>query len=225
MAAQVDHLVVAAASLEQAVDWCQATLGVLPGPGGEHARMGTHNRLLRVATVDFPRSYLELIAVQPGTAPQAGQRWFDLDAETVRDALQRQGPRLLAYVARVDALADAVAAWQALGLDAGMPETLTRPTPRGLLQWQMALRPDGRRLLNGTLPQLIQWGEHHPAPGLPESGVALRALAVRHPRATLLADAARAIGLERVTLQEGSPNLCAVLETPRGRLRLDSHGL
>jgi hypothetical protein len=46
----VDHLVIAAASLEEGVAWCEATLGVTPGPGGEHPLMGTHNRLLRIAT-------------------------------------------------------------------------------------------------------------------------------------------------------------------------------
>jgi len=33
----VDHLVVAAATLEQGVAWCEAKLGVTPGPGGKHA--------------------------------------------------------------------------------------------------------------------------------------------------------------------------------------------
>ena len=36
MAARVDHLVVAAASLEEGAAWCEATLGVAPAAGGEH---------------------------------------------------------------------------------------------------------------------------------------------------------------------------------------------
>ena len=76
MTARVDHLVVAAASLEEGVAWCEATLGVVPGPGGEHPLMGTHNRLLRIATVDYPRAYFEIIAIQPGRAPQRARRWF-----------------------------------------------------------------------------------------------------------------------------------------------------
>jgi hypothetical protein len=101
MVARVDHLVVAAASLEQGAAWCEATLGVPPGPGGVHPLMGTHNRLLRVATVDYPRAYFEIIAVQPQRAPQRARRWFDLDDESVRDALARSGPRLLHFVASV----------------------------------------------------------------------------------------------------------------------------
>ena len=94
MAARVDHLVIAAASLDEGVAWCEATLGVTPGPGGEHPLMGTHNRLLRIATVDYPRAYLEIIAIQPGRAAQRPRRWFDLDDEQVQGELARGGPRL-----------------------------------------------------------------------------------------------------------------------------------
>src|SRR3954465_7636449 len=101
MGARVDHLVVAAASLEQGAAWCEATLGIVPGPGGEHPLMGTHNRLFRVATVDFPRAYFEIIAIQPGRAPQRARRWFDLDDERLRDDLRRSGPRLVHFVVNV----------------------------------------------------------------------------------------------------------------------------
>ena len=52
-----DHLVIAARSLDEGVGWCEATFGVVPGPGGTHPLMGTHNRLLKIATADFPRAY------------------------------------------------------------------------------------------------------------------------------------------------------------------------
>ena len=54
MTLAVDHLVVAAASLAQGAAWCEATLGVTPGPGGTHVLFGTHNRLLKIATPTFP---------------------------------------------------------------------------------------------------------------------------------------------------------------------------
>ena len=59
--AKVDHLVVMADSLDQGVAWCEAVLGVTPGPGGEHPLMGTHNRLLRVDSAAFPLAYLEVM--------------------------------------------------------------------------------------------------------------------------------------------------------------------
>ena len=36
MHARLDHLVIAAASLTEGVAWCEATLGVVAGPGGSH---------------------------------------------------------------------------------------------------------------------------------------------------------------------------------------------
>jgi hypothetical protein len=225
MTARVDHLVVGAASLEEGVAWCEAMLGVAPGPGGEHPLMGTHNRLLRIATVNHPRAYFEIIAVQPDRLPQRPRRWFDLDDEAVRDALQRTGPRLLHFVASVPDITKAVQAWRALGLDRGTPTRATRQTPRGLMYWQMSIRDDGARLLSGTLPTLIEWGAVHPAAGMPESGVTLQSLCAYAEPAAALQQAYDAIGLQGVAVKTGAPRLCAVLETPRGRVALDSEGL
>jgi len=222
MHARVDHLIVAASTLEEGAAWCEATLGVAPGPGGEHPFMGTHNRLLRIATVDYPRAYFEVIAVQPGREPQRGRRWFDLDDETLRDSLRRTGPRLVHFVASVPDVRQAVTAWQGLGLDRGEVVEASRMTPRGLLQWQITIRPDGQRLFEGTLPTLIEWGSTHPASGLPESGVNLQSMAASHPDAPRLRSAWEAIGLQGVAVQDGPPALSAVLDTPRGRVRLSS---
>ena len=43
----LDHLVVAAATLDDGIAWCERTLGHVPQAGGRHAFMGTHNRILR----------------------------------------------------------------------------------------------------------------------------------------------------------------------------------
>jgi hypothetical protein len=225
MAARVDHLVIGASSLEQGLAWAEATLGVLPGAGGEHPLMGTHNRLLRIATVDYPRAYLEIIAAQPGTEPQQGQRWFDLDAEAVRDTLRHSGPRLLHYVASVPDVRAAVASLKGVGLDRGAVVKASRVTARGLLEWQITVRPDGQRLMNGTLPTLIEWGASHPAAGMGESGVTLHSVVAHHPEAAQLRAAAEAIALERVQVKQGPPNLCVTLDTPRGRVQLESGGL
>ena len=225
MTARVDHLVVAAASLEEGAAWCEATLGVVPHAGGEHVFMGTHNRLLRIATVDYPRAYFEIIAVQPGRTPQRERRWFDLDDESLRDALRRSGPRLVHFVACVPDVRAAVARWETLGIERGEVVEASRMTARGLLQWQITIRPDGQRLFDGVLPTLIEWGATHPAPALPESGVTLHALTATHPEAARLRTAWDAIALQRVALKEGPANLCAVLDTPRGRVKLESLGL
>lgn len=225
MAARIDHLIVGAASLEEGVAWCEATLGVVPGPGGEHPLMGTHNRLLRVATVDYPRAYFEVIAVQPGRTPQRARRWFDLDDESVRDTLARGGPRLLHFVASVPDVGQALATLGKLGMDRGEAVAASRMTPRGLLEWQITVRDDGQRLFAGVLPTLIEWGATHPASAMPESGVTLQSLTCSHPEAAGLRRAFDAIHLQGVAAKEGGPNLCAVFDTPRGRVKLESKGL
>jgi len=221
MAARVDHLVVAAASLEQGVAWCEATLGVVPGPGGEHPLMGTHNRLLRVEGPKFQRTYLEIIAIDPEAAPPAAHaRWFGLDDPFLQQALQ-QGPRLVHFVARVPDLAAAGAAWAALELQPGAAVAASRDTPNGRLEWQITVRPDGRPQCHGALPTLLQWaGESHPAQSLPDSGVVLRSVSVSAPRREPLMRAFVSIGLAGVSVTQGPPGLQALLCGPRGDVTL-----
>ncbi|RYF42631.1 MAG: VOC family protein [Comamonadaceae bacterium] len=225
--AQVDHLVIVAASLAQGVQWCEATLGVTPGPGGEHLFMGTHNRLLRIATVDYPRAYLEIIAINPianNVHPISTKRWFDMDCADLQARVAHEGPQLVHYVANVPEVRAAVQALDAIGIDRGPAVQASRMTPRGPLQWQITIRSDGQRLFDGCLPTLIQWGETHPAGGMPDSGVTLQSLAVAHPRAEALRQASAVLGL-RTPVHEGPANLCAVLQTPRGTVKLNSKGI
>ena len=80
--AKLDHLVIMAHTLDEGVAWCEATLGVTPGPGGEHPLMGTHNRLLRIDSDEFPRAYLELVAINSEAFHACRTRarhWFDMD--------------------------------------------------------------------------------------------------------------------------------------------------
>jgi hypothetical protein len=226
--ARLDHLVVVAATLEQGAAWCEATLGVGPGPGGKHPLMGTHNRLLRVATVDYPRAYLEIIAADPAADPasrRTGSRWFDMDDRRLLEAVRHHGPRLVHFVANVPDIALAVSAWAARGIDRGEAMQASRMTPKGLLQWRITVRADGQRLFDGCLPTLIEWDEAHPAAGMGDSGLALQSLQVTHPDAPLLGDAFDAIGLHGVSLAQGPANLCATLLTPKGRVKLESGGL
>ena len=191
MRSRIDHLVVAAPSLDQGVAWCEATLGVTPGPGGEHPLMGTHNRLLRVATVDHPRAYLEIIAVQPGRVRSARGAGSTSTTRRCATPWRAAARGLVHFVASVPDLGQALAAWQPLDIERGPPVAASRMTPRGLLEWQITVRDDGQRLFEGTLPTLIEWGATHPASGMPESGVTLQSLELRHPQAASCAPPAR----------------------------------
>ncbi|MEP6791216.1 MAG: VOC family protein [Ramlibacter sp.] len=224
VSSQVDHLVIVADSLAQGEAWCRKVLGVTPGPGGDHPLMGTHNKLLRISSPQFPRAYMEIIAVNPGADDPGRTRWFDMDDADLLGAVQSE-PRLAHFVASTEDATAALHALRSLGIDRGTLLQAERPTPRGLLQWQISVRDDGQRLMYGTLPTLIQWGEVHAADGLPPSQLSLAAMEATHPRPDDLRAAYVAIGLQQVTVHAGSPNLCATLMTPLGAVTLESRGI
>lgn len=228
MTAQIDHLVVAAASLAEGVAWCQSTLGMTPGPGGEHPLMGTHNRLFKVASGGYPAVYFEIIAINseaPGVRKACDRRWFDLDNADLQRTLTSSGPRLVHFVADTTQARNGVASLAKLGIDRGPLVEMSRVTPNGLLAWQITVRDDGQRLFNGALPTLIEWGTVHPAHTMAASGVTLQALKVRHPQAGLLRAAYQAIGLSGVDITQGPPDLIATLHTPKGIVQLHSQGI
>lgn len=226
--AQLDHLVVAAQTLAEGVAWCEANLGVVPGPGGEHPLFGTHNRLLRLACSFAPRAYLEIIAIDPTAEPRCppgSRRWFDLDDPALREQLAQQGPQLVHWVASVPDIGQALAAWRALGLDRGPALAASRPTPDGLLQWQISVRDDGQRLFGGALPTLIQWGAVHPSARITDAGLSLLSLQLQHPQAAVLQQALAVIGLGGVPVTEGEAGLSAGLGLPDGRAARLGHPL
>ena len=235
MKTQIDHLVVVARSLEDGVQWCEATLGVTPGPGGEHVQYGTHNRLLKIATPECPLAYLEIIAINPkASKPLAAgtKRWFDMDDAAIQAAVGAQ-PRLLHFVVSTTDIQAARKALAIQGLDRGPAVHASRHSRRGLLQWQITVRPDGQRLFNGVLPSLIQWGKPddaeplrlHPRNSLARSRVTLQGLAIAHPAAPKIQAALVGIGLSGVNVETGPVNLRATLNTPKGLVVLDSAGL
>ena len=220
---RIDHLVVGAHTLDQGVQWCEATLGITPHTGGEHRLMGTHNRLLRIATAQYPKAYLEIIAINPAAVSPGRRRWFDLDDPALQHAVQQQ-PRLIHFVASTSNAAASLKALRALGIERGPLVQIERPTPQGLLRWQMSVRRDGQRLFYGGLPTLIQWESVHPADALPDSGLGLQSLRVCHPRVADVQAAHGAIGLQGVGTEQGPPNLVATLATPKGLVVLESGG-
>ncbi len=225
---QLDHLVVLAATLDDGVAWCERTLGATPGPGGEHPLMGTHNRLLSIACEAWPLAYLEVIAIHAGAPcarPAGYRRWFDLDDAALQQQLKATGPQLAHFVARTSDAQTAVQALVQHGLDRGEVLQASRMTPRGLLSWKITVRADGQRLLNGTLPTLIEWGDVHPARGMAPSGITLQSVQASHPQADLLQASYSAMGLTGVATVQGSPKLMATLHTPRGVVTLQSTGV
>lgn len=215
--AQIDHLVVAAASLDQGVEWSEQVLGVTPAPGGQHVGMGTHNRLLAIGSAAFPQTYLEIIAIDPAAPKPTRPYWFGLDQPALQARL-RQAPKLVHAVARCSALNTMLATLAGLGIDAGRALAAERANANGVLRWRIAVRDDSQLLCGGALPTLIEWGEQHPSAMLPPSPVALAALSL----AGLPPPVATALALPGVALRAGGAALLAELDTPRGRVRLSS---
>ena len=235
MHTQIDHLVIVARSLEQGVQWCEATLGITPSPGGEHTLYGTHNRLFKIASPANPMAYLEIIAIDPSAVrPKRGcpTRWFDMDNPALQKVVTKE-PRLVHFVVNTADIKAARMAIRMQGIDRGPAISASRRTNRGTLNWQISVRADGQRLFDGCMPTLIQWGKPdatdplklHPRNTLTRSGVTLQSLEVIHPSAAKLQAAYDAIELNRVNVTEGPANLKATLQTPKGVVVLESLGI
>ena len=207
MRCEIDHLVITAPTLASGAEWIERSLGVAPGPGGAHPRMGTHNLLLRLGESTF----LEVLAIDPSAARPARPRWFGLDDVGPDDA-----PRLAAWVARTDDLHASPADLLAL---LGPIETMTR----GTREWLITIPPDGGLTLGGALPALIEWQSPRVpvGAGLPEAGCALAGLGLRHPQCGRLHELLVLAGLaDPVAIGAGTPGLWADIATPTGLRRL-----
>jgi hypothetical protein len=211
--AELDHLVVAAATLELGEDHVESLLGVRPQRGGRHVAMGTHNSVLRLG----PRTYIEVIAIDPDGAAPTRPRWFALDSEALRARLA-EAPRLIHWVARTD---DIDAARRACPIDPGDVHLMKRDT----LSWRITIPADGHLPGAGILPTLIQWAdERHPTDAMPESGIRVAALAGAHPEPGAMHAALAALSLGetiKVTFAV-TPRLATMLQTKRGPVTLAS---
>lgn len=200
----IDHLVVTAPSLDLGAAWLQERLGVPPQPGGEHALMGTHNRLLRLGE----SSYLEVIAVNPA-APRPGRhRWFELDSMAA-DAT----PVLATWVLRTGDIRQAAeAASERLGP--------VEPMRRGALEWLITLPADGTLPLGGVAPALIEWHtDTHPATGLDDYDLVIEKLELFHPdpeRVQRLLKSLAVVGPVSVEKSAAAARLVAHIRTPQG---------
>jgi hypothetical protein len=180
-------------------------------------------------------AYCEIIAINPDAVrPKRAcpTRWFDMDNPVLQKAVAKE-PRLVHFVVNTPDLKAARMAIRMQGIDRGPAISASRRTNRGTLNWQISVRADGQRLFDGCMPTLIQWGKPeatdplklHPRNTLTRSGVTLQSLEVIHPSADKLQAAYDAIELNRVTVKEGTANLKATLQTPKGVVVLESLGI
>jgi Glyoxalase-like domain len=204
--ASLDHLTVAALTLEEGVAHVRSALGVVVPPGGAHPLMGTHNHLMRLGDSVF----LEVIAPDPMAASQR-PRWFGLDDPKMRDRL-KVSPRLITWVVRVPNLAYTLAA---VGENSGEPVRVTR----GPHSWLISVPRDGSMPFDGAFPTLIEWPTGpHPSSLMADLGCRFERLAIAHPQGNSLSAAlASVVNDGRIAISTGPAfQMTATVRTPEG---------
>lgn len=206
----IDHLVVAASSLDEGTDYLFEILKVRLQVGGEHEMMGTHNRVLKLSE----SCYLEVIAINPRVQTRERPRWFELDTNSMQEKLG-QRPRLITWAIRTNRIEE----WSQRST---YPLGNVTPMNRGNLSWRLTLTEDGHLSERGVIPFLIQWeGKPHPASLMQESGCSLVELHGHHAHPESITHMLESVGAEHLIkmkrLESGTePYLAAVLETPGG---------
>jgi hypothetical protein len=215
---KLDHLVIAARTLEEGARFVAAKFGVETAPGGAHAQMRTHNRLLNL----WGGAYLEVIAIDPAAPPREAPRarLFALDDPAMQARLA-DGPQLVHWVARVER-PKSLARWREQYPQRIAPVVAMS---RGGNTWGLTVPDDGafpawQGAGDGVLPSLIQWDTpRHPSGALPETGILLRSLTGYHLNAEAVAEQLAWLGaahLMRVEATAGAPALVAEFELPDG---------
>jgi hypothetical protein len=192
---KLDHLVIAVPTLEMGAAWFLEQTGVVPVTGGKHTLMGTHNLLVKLTG----ETYLELITIDPDAPTPPRARWFGLDMPPLT-------PKLIHWVAQCNNLETVT-----------LPELgVVTPITRGDYAWKITIPNDGKLILGGLLPTLIEWQSQHPTQHLPDSGLRLLRLEGAHPNPTQVQTKLHALGLELPVQVGERAGLQAVLETPKG---------
>lgn len=202
MPATLDHLVIAARTLEDGRAWLEGRLGVPMQDGGQHDHFGTHNALLSLG----PDGYLEVIAIDPDAPAPDRPRWFGLDTPEMHERLQ-DGPALIHWVAAVEKLEPG-------------PEVLE--LTRGDNRWALTVPENGGLPMDGVAPSRIQWHTPPPPTRLTDVGVRLGRLHLGTPQPDTLRAVLDTLNFrgEVEVYEAPQAELRAVLETPDGLVTL-----
>lgn len=192
----LDHLVIAAANLDEGSRWVEERIGAPLDAGGRHEAFGTHNRVLSLG----PVSYLEVIALDPDVRPPRRPTWFELGTAAMHERLTA-GPTLIHWVVRV-------------GSVDGIPDPIE--LSRGDNRWVIGVPPDGRMLLGGLVPSRILWRTPPPSTQLLDKGVRLESLVISSPEPDRVRGLVRDVS-GPVRVVAGAAGLSATLTTPHGR--------
>jgi hypothetical protein len=210
-AATLDHLVVAASTLADGIDYIAQLAGVTAQPGGKHVAMGTHNALVRLSA----QTFLEIIAIDPEGTKPLRPRWFDLDNIALQAELTER-PRLIHWVLRTIGI-------ETLAAACPVPLGNVHPMARGAYRWRITIPDDGKLPAKGLVPTLIEWDvPQHPAESLPKSKVSIVSFAAAHPEPAFIRAALASLGQEGIlpVTYDRDARLAVMLRTPRGIVTL-----
>jgi hypothetical protein len=197
---EIDHLVIAGATIEEASSFVEKTLGLELEPGGKHQRYSTHNRLLKLDH----KIYIEVIAIDPDVDKPKTSRWFNLDKFS-------GAPRIINWVCRCDNLTKILN-----GFPKSVGEIISME--RGFLTWDITVSITGVLPFGGAHPSIIQWKKKvHPTSQLLEHNLSLDFLEITHPNAEELKTYLNSFSDSRIRIKQGSHvNFLAKINTPAG---------
>jgi len=200
----LDHIAIAADTLEEGVAYLERKLGFEIPLGGEHPKMGTHNCLLHLGDV-----YLEVIAINPNAAAPSHPRWFNLD--------NRKGaPAISTWIVNTNNIGEAL---NTVADTVGPAIEMSR----GDLNWRISVPEDGTMPMDGFYPTVIEWPRNvHPVANMKDFGLELERFIIKHPKADFIKQSLeKNFNDQRVKFQQDNiSSFEMVIKTPKGSVAL-----
>ncbi|HYN34242.1 MAG TPA: VOC family protein [Ilumatobacteraceae bacterium] len=201
----IDHLVLAAPSLEVGIEHVRQLTGTAPIFGGRHEGAGTHNALMSLGAP----TYLEVLAPDPSQPPPSAL----IEPGRLTEA------HLHGFAIGCNDLEAAVRDLREAGVEGVTdPFAMTRRQPDGTeLAWQLAfIGPN----VEGARPFLISWGDT-PSPAYTGAvGGQFVALRAGDPDPTAAAVPLAVLGIDVEVDASPTPWLRATIHTPSGTVEL-----
>ncbi|MEO0340396.1 MAG: VOC family protein [Bacteroidota bacterium] len=203
----VDHLVLAAPSLEVGMDYVEKEMGIRPQIGGQHLGKGTWNALVALGH----SSYLEVIAPDPKQEKPTNGCWMGVD--------QIETPQLIHWAAKVHPIHEVIKMATAQQLNIGQVSGGSRTKMNGdTISWTISepvSGPDG-----GIIPFLIDWEDSvHPAESL-EQKCKLIEISAEHPEPQVITQQLKHLGIHLPLRKGALPRICAIIKSPKGIIAL-----
>ena len=164
---KLDHIVLAANTLEEGTSYIENKLRIKLSNIGYHKDMGTHNRVVKISK----SVYLEVISIDPDCEQIISKRWFNLDSSILQSQL-RKSPRVVGYV-----------------IENKTKKILKYYEPffkafRDKYKWNFAMLNNNSDILgdqshhNGVIPSLINWESEKPINKMQDNHLNLKNLEI-----------------------------------------------